>query len=103
MDRPIQLVSAECDEIPQLVEYVGKSMPCFLLYKKSALMDTVEGVNAPQIERACADHVPSKDELATSTDDPDSEDESPSGAAGDKGPRRSSLSHGLGRRRSVVK
>merc|ERR1719313_3265608 len=47
MDRPLQLVCAECDDIKQLAEYVGQSMPIFLLYKKNQLLDKVEGVNAP--------------------------------------------------------
>merc|ERR1739848_688163 len=30
----------ECDEVPQLAEYVGKSMPNFLFYKKTSLLDS---------------------------------------------------------------
>merc|ERR1711988_1188824 len=104
MDRPVKLVCAEADEIEQPQEYKGKSMPIFLLYKKSQLIDTVEGVNTPVLVRMVQDHAPSKDELAAGADEPDSADEEESTqAAGGGGKRRASLSVGLGRRRSVVK
>merc|ERR1711998_279393 len=106
LDRPVKLVSAECDNIEQLQDYKGKSMPIFLLYKKGALVETIEGVNTPVLERLVQDSAPSKDELAASQDDPDSADEEdpgPGGSGGGGGKRRASLSVGLGRRRSVVK
>merc|ERR1712216_526638 len=104
MDRPVKLVCAECDEIPALADFKGKSMPIFLLYKKSQLIETIEGVNTPVLERFVQDNAPSKDELAAGQDEPDSadEDEGTSNTGG-TGKRRASLSVGLGRRRSVVK
>merc|ERR1712216_292436 len=104
MDRPVKLVCAQCDEIPALVDYKGRSMPIFLLYKKGQLIESVEGVNTPVLERLVQDNAPSKDELAATQDDPDSADEDDVAAqASGGGKRRSSLSVGLGRRRSVVK
>merc|ERR1711907_588735 len=105
MDRPVKLVCAECDEIPALADFKGRSMPIFLLYKKGQLIETIEGVNTPVLERQVQDNAPSKDELAAGQDDPDSaDDEDPQGGATQGGgKRRASLSVGLGRRRSVVK
>merc|ERR1711998_168726 len=104
MDRPVKLVCAECDNIEQLQDYKGKSMPIFLLYKKSQLIETIEGVNTPVLERLVQDNAPSKDELAAGQDEPDSADEEDTAqASGTGGKRRASLSVGLGRRRSVVK
>eukprot|EP00658_Telonema_sp_P-2_P065581 TRINITY_DN54790_c0_g1_i1.p1 TRINITY_DN54790_c0_g1~~TRINITY_DN54790_c0_g1_i1.p1 ORF type:complete len:181 (-),score=43.37 TRINITY_DN54790_c0_g1_i1:357-899(-) len=103
MDRPVMLVAAEADEIPALAEYLGKSKPVFLIYKKQKLLDKVEGVNAPGIERAVGDHAPTRDELATTKDDPDSEDDGPAPDSGAGRPRRSAgLATGLGRRRSLI-
>merc|ERR1711988_670603 len=102
MDRPIHLVTAEVDEITELVEYHGKSMPTFVLYKRAQILDTIEGVNAPALERAIQDNAPTKDELATTQDEPDSEDEATAETTTGK-TRRPSLATGLGRRRSVVK
>merc|ERR1711881_640090 len=104
MDRPVKLVCAECDEIPALADFKGRSMPIFLLYKKGQLIETIEGVNTPVLERQVQDNAPSKDELAAGQDDPDSADEDDtSQTSGTGGKRRASLSVGLGRRRSVVK
>merc|ERR1711990_788384 len=104
MDRPVKLVCAECDNIEQLQDYKGKSMPIFLLYKKNQLIETVEGVNPPVLERLVQDNAPSKDELAAGQDEPDSADEEePGQSTGGGQKRRASLSVGLGRRRSVVK
>merc|ERR1711904_168814 len=104
MDKPVKLVCAQCDDIPSLEEYKGRSMPIFLLYKKGQLVETVEGVNTPVLERLIQDNAPSKDELAATQDEPDSADEEPGAAGGGAaqgGKRRASLSVGLGRRRSV--
>merc|ERR1711865_155405 len=103
MDRPIQLVSVECDDVPQLAEYVGRSMPVFLLYKKNQLLEGIEGVNSPHIERLVHEHAPSKDELANTQDEPESEDDTPAASSENTGKRRPSISKGLGRRRSIVK
>merc|ERR1712010_245088 len=94
MDRPVKLVCAECDNIEQLADYKGKSMPIFLLYKKSQLIETVEGVNTPVLERLIQDNAPSKDELAAGQDEPDSADDEPGAAGGGAaqgGKRRASL------------
>lgn len=102
MDRPVKLVCAECDNIDQLVDYKGKSMPIFLLYKKSQLIETIEGVNTPVLERLVQDNAPSKDELAAGQDEPDSADEEePGQSTGGGQKRRASLSVGLGRRRYI--
>ena len=74
------------------------------LPQKSQLVETVEGVNTPVLERMVQDNAPSKDELAASTDEPDSADEEDTttgGGGGGAGKRRASLSVGLGRRRFV--
>merc|ERR1711865_44333 len=103
MDRPIQLITVQCDDVPELAEYCGRAMPVFLLYKKNGLLDSVEGVNSPHIERLIQEHAPTKDELANTEDEPQSEDDMPAAASDSSGKRRPSISKGLGRRRSVVK
>merc|ERR1712010_69749 len=76
-------------------DYKGKSMPIFLIYKKNQLIETVEGVNTPVLERLVQDNAPSKDELAAGQDDPDSADEEDTAqASGTGGKRRASLSVG---------
>jgi hypothetical protein len=74
-----------------------------LTLQKGQLVETIEGVNTPVLERMVQDNAPSKDELAASTDDPDSADEedATTSGGGGGGKRRASLSVGLGRRRSV--
>ena len=48
-------------------------------WQKGQLVETVEGVNTPVLERLVTDNAPSKDELAAGVDDPDSADEGPGG------------------------
>merc|ERR1712188_73691 len=92
MDRPVKLVCAQCDDIAALEKYKGRSMPIFLLYKKNQLVEAIEGVNTPILERLVQDNAPSKDELAATQDDPDSADVDDAGqaAAGGGGKRRAS-------------
>merc|ERR1711907_158779 len=100
-DKPIQLVCVNCDDIPQLAEYAGQAQAYFLFYKMNELKEKVEGVNAPLIEKLVAELAPSRDELANTVDIPDSEEDEPAEEQPKR--RRSSVSKGLGRRRSIVK
>merc|ERR1711924_268136 len=90
LDRPIKLVAAECDKIEALQDYIGKSKPHFLIYRQDKLLETVEGVNTPLLDRVIMDNAPSKDELAAGVDgaDSESEDEGKSKEAANAKPRR---------------
>ena len=46
------------DAIPDLAKYTAFSRPHFLFYKNGEHVDTVEGINAPLIEKFIADFIP---------------------------------------------
>ena len=47
-----------CEEIPEVAKYTSSSRPHFLFFKNGEHVDTVEGINAPLIEKFINDFIP---------------------------------------------
>ena len=57
--RKVKFAQIEAtEEIPELAKYTTLSRPHFLFFRNGEHMDTVEGVNAPQIEKFIGDFIP---------------------------------------------
>ena len=46
-----------CESIPEIAKYTTLSRPHFLFFKNGEHLDTVEGINAPQIEKFIGDFI----------------------------------------------
>lgn len=58
-NRKIRFVQIEAsEEIPEIAKYGKTSRPHFLFFKNGEHLDTVEGVNAPLIEKFINDFIP---------------------------------------------
>ena len=58
-NRKIKFFQIEAtEEIEELAKYTKASRPVFLFFKNGEHIDTVEGVNAPQIEKFIGDFIP---------------------------------------------
>lgn len=62
LDRPNQKIKfwqvEACEAIADTEKYMTASRPHFLFYKNGEHMDTVEGVNAPQLEKFVETFIP---------------------------------------------
>ena len=57
--RKVKFAQIEAtEEIPELAKYTTLSRPHFLFFRNGEHMDTVEGVNAPQIEKFIGVFIP---------------------------------------------
>lgn len=54
-DRPLKFYTVCADKVPFLKEYVGKSIPVFLLYKDGAQVNKIVGVVAPALQQTIVD------------------------------------------------
>lgn len=57
--RKLKFLNMEAtEEIPELAKFISTSRPHFLFFKDGEQLDTVEGVNAPLLEKHIADQIP---------------------------------------------